>query len=103
MQILYTVSPISFLLGHSSVSFVFYNEGRNSTSDTIRRNEERFMEGSKQERMLEIFFRGLRGEDISIQKLAVQYGVSTKSISRTLNDIKAFLADHHDFVGNTES
>ena len=102
MQILYTVSPISFLLGHSSVSFVFYNKGRNSTSDTIRRNEERFMEGSKQERMLEIFFRGLRGEDISIQKLAVQYGVSTKSISRTLNDIKAFLADHRELVGNTE-
>ena len=60
------------------------------------------MEGSKQERMLEIFFRGLRGEDISIQKLAVQYGVSTKSISRTINDIKAFLADHRELVGNTE-
>ena len=60
------------------------------------------MEGSKQERMLEIFFRGLRGEDISIQKLATQYSISTKSISRTINDIKAFLADHRELVGNTE-
>ena len=61
------------------------------------------MDGSKQERMLEIFFRGLRGEDISIQKLAAQYGVSTKSISRTINDIKAFLADHRELVGNTDT
>lgn len=60
------------------------------------------MEGTKQERILEIFFRSLRGEDISVRKLATQYNVSTKSISRAINDIKAFLADHRDLVGNTE-
>lgn len=45
------------------------------------------MEGNKQERVLEIFFRGLRGEDLSVQKLADDYQVSTKSISRSINDL----------------
>ena len=60
------------------------------------------MEYNKQDRVLEIFFRGLRGENLSVQKLADEYGVSTKSITRSINDLKAFLADHRDLVGNTE-
>ena len=60
------------------------------------------MEHSKQERVLEIFFRGLRGEDLPVQKLADEYGVSTKSITRSINDLKAFLADRRDLVGNTQ-
>ena len=60
------------------------------------------MENTKQERVLEIFFRGLRGEDLSVQRLADEYEVSTKSITRSINDLKAFLADHRDLVGNTE-
>lgn len=60
------------------------------------------MENTKQERLLEIFFRCLHGERISVQKLADEYGISTKSISRNINDLKAFLADHRDLVGNTE-
>jgi predicted DNA-binding transcriptional regulator YafY len=60
------------------------------------------MEGTRQDRILEIFFRGLRGEDISVQQLANEYGVSTKSISRNINDLKAFLADHRELVGGTE-
>ena len=60
------------------------------------------MENTKQYRVLEIFFRALRGEDISVQNLANEYEVSTKSISRSINDLKAFLADHRDLVGNTE-
>ena len=60
------------------------------------------MENTKQDRILEIFFRGLRGEDLSVQKLANEYGVSTKSISRDINDFKAFLANHRELVGNTE-
>lgn len=31
-----------------------------------------------------------------------EYDVSTKTISRDINDLKAFLADHRDLVGNTE-
>ncbi len=60
------------------------------------------MENTKQERLLEIFFRCLRGESLSVQKLADEYGISTKSISRNINDLKAFLADHRELVGNTE-
>lgn len=60
------------------------------------------MENTKQERLLEIFFRCLRGESLSVQKLADEYDLSTKSISRNINDLKAFMADHRELVGNTE-
>ena len=60
------------------------------------------MENSKQYRVLEIFFRGMRGEDLKLQELANQYQVSTKSITRSINELKDFLADHRDLVGNTE-
>ena len=60
------------------------------------------MEMTRLDRTLEIFFRSLRGEDISVRKLADEYGVSTKSITRNINDLKAFFADHRALVGNTE-
>lgn len=60
------------------------------------------MENSKRDRLLEIFFRCLRGENIYVKKLASEYNVSTKSISRDINDLKAFLADHRQMAGNAE-
>lgn len=60
------------------------------------------MENSKQYRVLEIFFRGLRGEDLRVKDLADQYEVSAKSITRSINELKNFLADHRELVGNTE-
>lgn len=57
---------------------------------------------SKNERSLSIFFRLLRGESISVKRLSLEYEVSAKSISRSINDMKAFLADHRELVGNTE-
>lgn len=60
------------------------------------------MDNTKQYRVLEIFFRGLRGEDISVQELANEYNISTKSITRSINELKNFLADHRVLVGNTE-
>lgn len=60
------------------------------------------MENTRQSRVLELFFLGLRGEDLSAQHLADEYGVSTKSITRSINDLKAFLADHRKLVGDTE-
>lgn len=60
------------------------------------------MENTKQYRVLEIFFRGLRGEDISVQRLADEYEVSTKTITRSINELKDFLADRRDLVGNTQ-
>lgn len=60
------------------------------------------MENTKQYRVLEIFFRSLRGENISVRELANEYNVSTKSITRSINELKAFLADHRELVGNSE-
>ena len=60
------------------------------------------MENTKQERLLEIFFRDLRGEGLSVQKLADEYEVCTKSIGRNISDLKTFLAEHRELVGNTE-
>ena len=60
------------------------------------------MDNTKQYRVLELFFRGLRGENLSVQELANEYDVSTKSITRSINDLKNFLADHRDLVGNAE-
>lgn len=60
------------------------------------------MENTKQYRILEIFFRALRGEDLSVRELANEYGVTTKSIGRDINDLKAFLADNRETVGGAE-
>lgn len=60
------------------------------------------MENTKLDRALEIFFRGLRGEDLFVQKMADENEVSTKSITRSINDLKDFLADHRELVGHTE-
>ncbi|MBQ7502446.1 WYL domain-containing protein [bacterium] len=58
------------------------------------------MAKEKQERILDIFFRGLHGEALSVAELAHEYGVSEKSVSRSVGELKAFLADHRDLVGN---
>ena len=60
------------------------------------------MDNTNKYRILEIFFRSLRGEDISVQRLANEYCVSTKSVSRSINELKSFLADNRELVGNTE-
>jgi len=39
---------------------------------------------------------------LSVQQIADEYGVSTKSVTRSLNELKNFLADHRELVGNTE-
>ena len=56
----------------------------------------------KKDRLMEIFFRAMKGEHLSIKRLAQEYGVSTKSVSRDINEIKNFLSDSRDLVGNTE-
>lgn len=66
----------------------------------MRKNES--METTKQRRLLEIFFRALRGEDLFVRKLADAYGVSGKSITRNINELKDFLAEHRELTGNAE-
>ena len=56
----------------------------------------------KTDRQLAIFFRAIKGEAISAQKLAQEYKVSSRSVSRDITGIKMFLADHRDLVGNAE-
>jgi len=53
-------------------------------------------------RTLEIFFRAMRGEDLSPAKLAESYGISTKSITRSINEIKDFLAENRELAGHAE-
>ncbi len=60
------------------------------------------MENYKNDRMLEIFFRALRGESISIKKLAEEYKVSAKSISRDISGIQRFLSEHRELMQNAE-
>lgn len=60
------------------------------------------MNYEKNDRMLEIFIRALRGESISLKILADEYGVSTKSISRDISNIKNFLAEHRELMQNAE-
>lgn len=58
--------------------------------------------GTKKNRMLELFFRAMKGENISVKNMAAEYGVSSKSISRDLGEIKNFLCENRELVGNTE-
>lgn len=60
------------------------------------------MTDMKSNRLLELFFRALRGEPLSVHKLADEYQVSTRSISRDIAALKAFLAEHRELVGNAE-
>lgn len=56
----------------------------------------------KKERVLEIFYRLMMGNGISVSELAREYKVSTKSITRDINEIKNFIADHRELLSNTE-
>lgn len=58
------------------------------------------MDSEKNIRLLEIFFRALHGESISVKKIAEEYGVSTKSISRNINDLQNFLSEHRELMQN---
>ncbi|MBQ7200707.1 MAG: WYL domain-containing transcriptional regulator [Eubacterium sp.] len=56
----------------------------------------------KRDRVLDLFFRAMKGESLSVQDLANEYEVSTRSISRDITDLKAFLSEHADVIGYTE-
>ena len=56
----------------------------------------------KTDRILEIFYRAMKGEALSATSLADEYKVSTRSISRDLTGLKMFMADHRDAMGNAE-
>lgn len=56
----------------------------------------------KTDRVLDLFFRAMKGESLSVQQLAYEYGVTTRSISRDITSLKLFLAEHADSLGYAE-
>ena len=58
--------------------------------------------GQKTERLLELFLRAIKGEALSAKNLALEYNVSSRSITRDINDLKAFLSNHSDTTGYAE-
>ena len=56
----------------------------------------------KAERILKLLFRALKGEALSVSALAYESNISTRSVTRDINDLKAFLADNRDVLGNAE-
>ena len=57
---------------------------------------------SKTHKTLDIFYRALKGEPISPKALKFEYGVSDRTITRHINEIKAFLAESRDLIGYAE-
>ena len=56
----------------------------------------------KAERILKLLFRALKGEALSVSALANESNISTRSVTRDINDLKAFLADNREILGNAE-
>ncbi len=56
----------------------------------------------KTDRVLELFFRAMKGESLSAKALADQYSVSSRSISRDITALKMFLAEHRELLGHAE-
>ena len=48
----------------------------------------------KKYRILDIFFRLLKGEFVSVRQLADEYSVSGKTVSRDINEIRAYLSEN---------
>ena len=58
--------------------------------------------GQKPDRLLEIFFLAMKGEGLSVKELSDRYSVSSRSITRDIAEIKAFLSEHREMVNNAE-
>jgi len=56
----------------------------------------------KTDRVLDLFFRAMKGEALSVQELSYEYEVSTRSVSRDITALKLFLAEHADVLGFAE-
>lgn len=57
---------------------------------------------NKKNRMLDIFFRLLKGEFVSVKQLANEYAISSKSVSRDMNEIKTYLSENRDRMSNID-
>lgn len=57
---------------------------------------------NKIHRILDIFFMGLNDKYFSAQELSYKYNVSKKTVSRDINEIRSFLSEYRDIIGNAE-
>lgn len=53
-------------------------------------------------RILDVFYRAFKGEELSIKDLSIRYDVSSKTISRDIANIRNYLADNRDVFGDSE-
>ena len=60
------------------------------------------MKNNREKRLLSTFFRALHGESISVKQLALESGLSVKTISRDINVIQEFLFENRELLGNAE-
>ncbi|MBO4415366.1 MAG: WYL domain-containing transcriptional regulator [Lachnospiraceae bacterium] len=56
----------------------------------------------KSERVMELLYRALKGEELSASKLADEYHVSARSITRDIDSLKCFMADRPEMFYGTE-
>lgn len=56
----------------------------------------------KKDRMFDIFYRLIKGEELSAKSLAQEYGVSVKSILRDVSEIKNYFSESRELAGAVE-
>ena len=54
------------------------------------------------ERAMSLLFRALKGEALSPKALAVEYSTSTRTISRDIDNLRAYMSDHPELFGRSE-
>lgn len=71
---------------------------------TRQKKDNRRYENGISEKLLYVrnFYRALRGEWISVKKIAEEYQVSTKTIGRYINEIQQFLSENRELMQNAE-
>lgn len=56
----------------------------------------------KKSRLLDVFYRLMKGENLSVKTIAQEHGVSAKSIHRDISEIRNFLSNARELIGSTE-
>lgn len=60
------------------------------------------MTRNKKTRTLELLYRAMKGEELSVKSMAEEYNVSTRSITRDITIIREFFEDNREIVSNNE-
>lgn len=53
-------------------------------------------------RILDIFYMGINNKYFSTRELSYKYNVSIKTVSRDINEIRSFLFEYRDTIGNAD-